>query len=115
MRTSAFFGAKDFGFFEIYGVSARTGGRLNQCGHFVNKNGGGQFFAILCGHLLWTVPKAYYAVTKPIKNISNSLDLNMSRRDMFRFRSSFVKVPRPGDSEVTFAVFKSSCHLLLPV
>jgi len=27
----------------------------------------------------------------------------------------FVKVTRPGDSEVTFAVFESSCHLLLPV
>jgi len=27
----------------------------------------------------------------------------------------FAKVPRPGDSEVTFAVFESSCHLLLPV
>jgi len=27
----------------------------------------------------------------------------------------FVKVPRPGDSEVTFAVFESSFHLLLPV
>jgi len=27
----------------------------------------------------------------------------------------FVKVPRPEDSEVTFSVFKSSCHLLLPV
>jgi len=27
----------------------------------------------------------------------------------------FVKVPRPGDSEVTFSVFKSSYHLLLPV
>jgi len=26
----------------------------------------------------------------------------------------FVKVPRPGDSEMTFAVFGSSCHLLLP-
>jgi len=25
----------------------------------------------------------------------------------------FVKVPRPGDSEVTFLVFESSCHLLL--
>jgi len=29
--------------------------------------------------------------------------------------SLFVKVPRPGDSEGTFTVFKSSCHLLLPV
>jgi len=27
----------------------------------------------------------------------------------------FVKVPRPGDSEVTLLVFESSCHLLLPV
>jgi len=27
----------------------------------------------------------------------------------------FVKVPRPGDSEDTFSVFESSCHLLLPV
>jgi len=26
----------------------------------------------------------------------------------------FVKVPRPGDSEVTISVFESSCHLLLP-
>jgi len=27
----------------------------------------------------------------------------------------FDKVPRPGDSAVTFEVFESSCHLLLPV
>jgi len=27
----------------------------------------------------------------------------------------FVKVPRLGDSEGTFSVFESSCHLLLPV
>jgi len=27
----------------------------------------------------------------------------------------FVMVPRPGDSEVNFSVFESSCHLLLPV
>jgi len=26
----------------------------------------------------------------------------------------FVKVPRPGDSEETFSVFESSCHMLLP-
>jgi len=32
------------------------------------------------------------------------------------FRYSFIcQVPRPGDSEVTFAVFQSSCYLLLPV
>jgi len=27
----------------------------------------------------------------------------------------FVKVPRLGDSEGIFAVFESSCHMLLPV
>jgi len=27
----------------------------------------------------------------------------------------FVKVPRPGDSEVTSSAFESSCHMLLPV
>jgi len=27
----------------------------------------------------------------------------------------FVKVSRPGDSEVIFSVFESNCHLLLPV
>jgi len=27
----------------------------------------------------------------------------------------YVKVPRPGNSEGTFLVFESSCHLLLPV
>jgi len=29
--------------------------------------------------------------------------------------SIFVMVPRIGDSEGTFSVFESSCHLLLPV
>jgi len=27
----------------------------------------------------------------------------------------FVKIPKPGDSDVTFLLFESSCHLLLPV
>jgi len=27
----------------------------------------------------------------------------------------FVKVPRPGNSEGTFSIFESSCHLLLPL
>jgi len=27
------------------------------------------------------------------------------------FAHLFVKVPRPGDSEGTFSVFESSCHL----
>jgi len=54
-----FFGAKTLGFFEIYDVSARTRGEEVEpvrtfCGQGVV---GGQFLAILCGRLLWTVPK----------------------------------------------------------
>jgi len=45
MRTSALFGVKNSGFFEIYGGSARIMGEK------------GQFFAILCGRLLWMAPK----------------------------------------------------------
>jgi len=56
MRTSALFGAKNFEFFEIYGVSERTrgGGRVERVWTFCGQ--GGQFFAILCGRLLWTAP-----------------------------------------------------------
>jgi len=31
------------------------------------------------------------------------------------FARLFAKLSRPGDSEVTFSVFESSCHLLLPI
>jgi len=53
MRTSALFGAKNVGFFEICGVSAwtRGEGELSQCGHFTEKRGEGKFFVILCGRL----------------------------------------------------------------
>jgi len=46
MRTSALFGSKNFGFFRVY-----------VCPH--GQGEGGQFFAILCGRLLWTAPKVY--------------------------------------------------------
>jgi len=46
MWTSALFGTKNFGFFEIYGVSPRTGrgGGLSQFGHFADKRGGESIF-----------------------------------------------------------------------
>jgi len=56
MRTSTLFGTKNFEFFEIYGVSARTRGVKpvrTFCGQGVK---GGQFFVILCRRLLWTAP-----------------------------------------------------------
>jgi len=54
MRTSALFGAINF---EIYGVSARTRRRgVEPVRTFFGQGGGGQFFAILCGRLLWTAP-----------------------------------------------------------
>jgi len=52
MRTSALFDAKNFGFFENYGLSARTKGEgLSQCGHFAARGKGSIFFTILCGVL----------------------------------------------------------------
>jgi len=40
MRTSELFGAKNSGFFEIYGVRTdKGGGELSQCGHFADKRG----------------------------------------------------------------------------
>jgi len=51
MWTSVFLCAKNFGFFEIYGVSARMG--VSQCGYFVDK-GEGVNFSRFCAGLLWT-------------------------------------------------------------
>jgi len=53
---SILFGAKHFGFFEIYGVlSARTKG-VELVQTFCGQARRGNFFAILCGRLLWTAP-----------------------------------------------------------
>jgi len=38
----------------------QVGRGLSRCGHFANKEGGGQFFAILCGRLLRTAPNAVF-------------------------------------------------------
>jgi len=46
MRTSTLFVVKNFGFFEIYGVSARTRG-VEPVRTFYGQGEGGQFFAIL--------------------------------------------------------------------
>jgi len=55
MRTSTLFGAKNFGFFEIYGVSAWTRGEgVKPVRTFTDKGGGGQFLVILGRCLLWT-------------------------------------------------------------
>jgi len=54
VRTSALFVAKNCGYFEIYGVSART--RWRGCWASTDKGGGGQLFSILCGRRLWTAP-----------------------------------------------------------
>jgi len=44
-------------------------------------------------------------------------EISIVRRELILelVNNLFVKVLRPGDSEETFAVFESSCHLLLPV
>jgi len=53
MRTSSHFVAKNFEFFEIYSVSTQTR-RIEPVRHFADRVGG-QFFAIMCGCLLWTM------------------------------------------------------------
>jgi len=51
MRMSALFDAKNFGFFEIYGVSARTRGEgLSQCGHFSDKEAN---FSHFCANVFY--------------------------------------------------------------
>jgi len=52
MRTSVIFGAKNFGFFKMFGMSARTRG-VKPVRTFFGQGRGGQFFTILCGRLLW--------------------------------------------------------------
>jgi len=66
MRTSALFGAKNIGFFEIYGVSARTRKEgVEPVRTFFGKGEGGQFFAILCVRLLWTTLYSKEMKVKP--------------------------------------------------
>jgi len=49
MRTSALFGAKNIGFFEIYGVSALKRGLIEPVRTLCGQWRGISFFAILCG------------------------------------------------------------------
>jgi len=53
MRRPHFLVQKYSGLFEIYGVSARTRG-VEPVRTFFGREEEGQFFAILCGRLLWT-------------------------------------------------------------
>jgi len=41
------------------------------------------------------------------------LQTNWSNEHLAALAHLIVEVPRPQDSEVTFSVFESSCHLLL--
>jgi len=54
MRTSILVGAKNFRFFKIYGVSARTR-RASQFGHFANKCGKEPIFSI-CAYFFMDGP-----------------------------------------------------------
>jgi len=56
MRAYALFGAENFGFSKFTKYPHRQGGGLSQYGHFENKGGRDDFFAILCGRPLWTAP-----------------------------------------------------------
>jgi len=58
--TSALFGAKNIGVFEIYCVSVRTREKRAE----LVQTRGGQFFAILCGRTLWTKLDIHNAIVK---------------------------------------------------
>jgi len=51
---------QNIGFFEIYGVSARTEGEGVELVRTFADKGGGQFFAILCGRHVWTAPCVHH-------------------------------------------------------
>jgi len=64
---------------------------------------------ILASGILFIYLKQLVINTLPINKIKNSVKLKNLGTHLF------VKVPRPGDREMNFSVFESSCHLLLPV
>jgi len=49
------------------------GGGFSQCGHFADKGSGGQFFAILCGRLLWTARKHCLVEYQSYKTLNKTL------------------------------------------
>jgi len=63
MRTSALFGAKKLWIFcNLWHVRTDKGGWAN-----ADKRGEVNFFAILCGRLLWTTPYHYYFFVPVLK------------------------------------------------
>jgi len=59
MQTSAISGAKTSDFSKFMVCPRGQGAKgLSLCGYFAAKGRGGQFFAILCGCLLWTAVRA---------------------------------------------------------
>jgi len=68
------FWCKNFGFLEIYGVPARTRGEVwaNAVRTFFGQRGVVDFFAILCGHLLWSGrPLTILLINKPLTTEMN--------------------------------------------
>jgi len=54
MRTSALFGAKNIGFFEVFGVCERKD--VEPVRIFCGQGEGCQFFAFMCERPFWTAP-----------------------------------------------------------
>jgi len=63
MRTSAFFGTKNFGIYEIFGVSARTRGRAVKP---VRTKGEGFNFSRFCANVIYGRPHTQKAVINSI-------------------------------------------------
>jgi len=70
LRTSALFDAKNFGFFELYGVSERSSGEgFSQCGHFSDKGGRGSIFR----DFVWTS-----FIDRPLGKIFSTFSLTLN-------------------------------------
>jgi len=69
MRTSALFFEKNFGYLEIYGVSAQT--REKEDEPVRTRGEGSQFFAILCGSHQWTDQNTqFFTVSTNVRNFA---------------------------------------------
>jgi len=96
IRTSALFGAKNFRFRNLLCVRTDMRGEgLTQCVHFADKGERGQFFAILCGRLLWTALNIPYSSTPYVKHC------HMGHLVLAHL---FDNVPQPRDCKETSGV-----------
>jgi len=83
------------------------------------KNPGQSFFTrdFLCHpqYSSRTIDYDYAIITIPAATVNSAVSRKTNMVALGLGTHLFVKLPRPGNSEVNFSVFESSCHLLTSV